>query len=552
VAWLKHWLRTTFDYNPTFPISALLLLIGLRTLSVDGNLDAASVADTALGVGVLQAYELGLMGVALLLLWPRRIAYETTSILIILAVVRFASPFMANGMGAEGMIWEAMGLGLALGLVMTLKGEAVVRRLGLDLQRWERRYDYALYALAAVGFPLLGNRLAAWTGDALTHADARLLHLAVWWAFALLLVPMALGLRGLGRRAPLRSRVPAIVWRCLTVAGLSLLLYNALWVGGDAAPALAYFPLALLVLGLYAAIVRAASGEAPPLLIHAPAALLAAVTLLPERLLLGPVAVLPRTQAVLLFLPLAGAALPLIAPRATRQGLRSLAAVAGLTPLALAPTWLGAELYLLGLSLALAVVGVVWRRDRLVFVSAGVALLVGTHLGWRERAFSPSELALAASAALALVATLRELDGPLSVRLARGLYLGGAAWEAVHHVPGNAAVLAGLGAAASLGALAWRESDKPTGWAAGAGALALLGRRFAPRLDPGVTLILLAFAAIPLGTTVAIRRERRRAEEALADLDPDELADLDELPELTELTELTQPQRDTEPLGVSA
>jgi len=409
-----------------------------------------------------------------------------------------------------------MALGLGLALLMALKGEALVRKLGLDVRPWERRYDYGLYLLAAVGFPLLCNRLAAWTGDALSHSQARGVHLGVWWAFALLLVPCALGLRDLGQRErPLASRVPAVVWRCLTMAGLSLLLYNALWIGGDKAPALAYLPLALVAVAVYAAIVRASEGEVPALALHAPAVLAAAVVFLPQRLLLGPVAVVPRPQALLLFLPLALGALPLIAPRATRPGLRSLAVVAGLAPLKLAPSWHVAELYLLGLALALLAAGVVRRRDRLVFVSASVAGLIGAHLGWRHDLFTPTELALGCSAGLALLAATRGLDGPLSARLARGLYLGGAGWEVVHHVPSDPVVFASLGAAASLGLLAWRDGDKLTGWAAGLGGAAMLGRRVVPRLDPGVALVLLAFAAIPLGTALAIRRERRRAEEEL-------------------------------------
>ena len=57
MSWLSRWLRATFDHNPTFPLSALLLLVGLRLLVSDGTLDAGSVAGTGGGIGVLQAYE---------------------------------------------------------------------------------------------------------------------------------------------------------------------------------------------------------------------------------------------------------------------------------------------------------------------------------------------------------------------------------------------------------------------------------------------------------------------------------------------------------------
>ena len=81
VSWLTRWIRTTFDYNPTFPLSALALMVGLRLLASDGSAEP-NVLGVAAGVGTITVYELCLLGVALLVLWPRRIAYETTSILL--------------------------------------------------------------------------------------------------------------------------------------------------------------------------------------------------------------------------------------------------------------------------------------------------------------------------------------------------------------------------------------------------------------------------------------------------------------------------------------
>ena len=514
----QRWLRTTFDYNPTFPLSALLLLAGLRVLSVDGELDAASVADTALGVGILQAYELGLVAVALLLLWPRRIAYETTSILTIVGVVRFASLFLAAGMAAEGRPLEACLFGGALALLMVAKGEAVVRGVGLDLRRWERAYDYGLYGLAAVGFPLLGNRLAAWTGAELSYAEARLLHTGAWWGFALLLVPATRGLAGLGPSAPLRSRRPAIVWRCLTAAGLGLLLHNALWVGGETPPLLAYLPLSLVALALYAAIVRVDGDEVAPWLTYAPAALTALLLLAPQRLILGAPGVCSRPLAILAFLPLAAASLWLLSPHRLRPGLRALALLAALAPIRLAPTWTLAGYYVLAVSLTLVALGVSRRRDRLVLAGSLLSLGVTVLLTWSARSGpAPSEWALVAAGALALLLAPRRLDGSLSERLVRGLYVGGALWESVHHVAPPHTLLVGAGAAGCLGLLAWRRRERLTGYAAGVGALALVGRRVAPALNPGAALVLLAFAAIPLGTGIALRRERRREEAARSD-----------------------------------
>src|SRR5256885_2292458 len=95
LGWLARWIRTTFDYNPTFPLSAFLLLAGLKRLSHDGFLDFSRASSTLAGVSILQGYELCLLGVALLVLWPRRIAYETTAVLILFGLVRFAAPFVA-------------------------------------------------------------------------------------------------------------------------------------------------------------------------------------------------------------------------------------------------------------------------------------------------------------------------------------------------------------------------------------------------------------------------------------------------------------------------
>ena len=44
VRWLTSWIRTTFDYNPAFPLSALALMVGLRILAADGTLAAVTVA----------------------------------------------------------------------------------------------------------------------------------------------------------------------------------------------------------------------------------------------------------------------------------------------------------------------------------------------------------------------------------------------------------------------------------------------------------------------------------------------------------------------------
>src|SRR5262245_30025712 len=131
---IARWIRTTFDYNPTFPISALLLMAGL---GMWGSFDATDAGSTVSGLAVVQAYELALLGTALFILWPRRIAYETTSILIIFSIVRWAAPFLSAALAAEGRPVEAALIGSALALLAAGKTWAIARKVGLDARRWE-------------------------------------------------------------------------------------------------------------------------------------------------------------------------------------------------------------------------------------------------------------------------------------------------------------------------------------------------------------------------------------------------------------------------------
>ena len=146
---IARWLRTTFDFNPAFPLSALALLIGLRLLAEEGGVQAP-FAEALLASGILQAYEVLLLGVALLVLWPRKVAYETTAILIILGVVRFAAPFMAARLAGEGELGAALILGFATWALSTGKVEVAARRLGLDWTWRERLWDALLFGVACV------------------------------------------------------------------------------------------------------------------------------------------------------------------------------------------------------------------------------------------------------------------------------------------------------------------------------------------------------------------------------------------------------------------
>jgi hypothetical protein len=383
LAWIARWTRATFDYNPTFPLSALLLLGGMKCLARDGTPDTVSTAEVAGGIGLLQAYELCLLGVALLALWPRRIRYETTSILIIFGIMRFAAPFIAIAYAIEGRPLEAAGLGASLAVLMTLKSEAIARRIVPASVR-ERAYDALLYAIAAVGLPVLAWALSTGTGRTISFDTARLLQLGAWWALALLLAPLALRVPDLRGEHPLEVASPTKVFSAwavrrtgLSLIGLPLLLGSALVLGGNR-PVLAFFaPLALVILAAIAAIARAAGAETPRWFTHAPAAAAAGFLLAPLDTLVGRAHFVTQPLLLLAFLPLAAAAVPLIAPGAARSGLRSLALVAGAAPLAFAPTWLDAELYALGVSSAVALVGCAMQRRTLawrgVIVASGLA-----------------------------------------------------------------------------------------------------------------------------------------------------------------------------------
>src|SRR5271163_4504720 len=124
LGWLSRWVRATFEFNPTFPLSAFFLLGGLKVLARGGGeLGMASEGATLGGLSILEGYELCLLAAALVVLWPRKIVYETTAILIIFGFVRFAAPFVVIGFAVEGHPWEAALLGALLALLMVVKTE---------------------------------------------------------------------------------------------------------------------------------------------------------------------------------------------------------------------------------------------------------------------------------------------------------------------------------------------------------------------------------------------------------------------------------------------
>lgn len=521
MAWLSRWLRATFDYNPTFPLSALLLLVGLRLLVSDGTLDASSAGGTAGGLGVLQAYEVALLGLALLVLWPRRIAYETTSVLIVFGVLRFAAPFLVIGHAAEGGRGTALAFGAALAVLMGCKGHAISRGVGLDLRRWERGHDALLYGLACVVFPLLAQGLASWTGDALSHGASRALQIGMCWALALVLAPLALGLPDLGRPGPLRSRQPAAVLRGLSIIGVPALLWNALWLGGDAPVPFALLPIGLVATAVLAAIARACGGELRGA-VHVPALAAFAVLVVPLEALLGRAPALGRPLALLAFLPVAAAGLALIGRAGWREGLPGLGAVAALAPLTAATSLRGAEGYALLALLTTAALGAARRDGALLAKATFAATLVGVHLAWRPLDQAAlTAIPLAAGAALAAVAAWRCPTAALPAALAAALCLVPGAVEVVR-APNGLALALLFTAGGGLALLGVRRQERVLVVVGGvlptAGAL----RGVADGVDPGVALVILAFAALPLGTVVALRRERARVarEPAFEEVEP--------------------------------
>ncbi len=505
--WLTAWLRTTFDYNPTFPISALLLLAGLRLLATGGALDAGSLGGAAGGLGVLQGYELLLLGAAVLVLWPRKIAYETTSILVILTVVRWAAPFVVTGFAAdaEAPLGAAL-LGAGVAGLMTWKVRAVQRAIGLDLTTTERAWDGVLYGAASMGLPVLAWWLAAATGRTLEHDAARAIHLLAWWGAALLVAPLALGLPDLGlARRPLGSRRPAAVWRDLGAVAFPLLLGNALWLGGEGPTPAALLPLVVVVPAVLLAHARAAGLDPGGLWAHLPAAAVLVTAFAPQAWLLGRVPVAPRGALLLALLPLAALAVPLVSPDRLRAGLTSVAVAAALAPFAVAPSLRDAEAYLLLAAATLAVTGAVVRRGDWLAFGALAAAPLAAHLA----GLGLGSALLGASGLVAAAAAVRLPSDDLAARVPLVVSL---LVVAAEQVAGGQPVAAALADGVALTALGLRRGERGAAGLGAAVGLSIAAKAGLPAVDPGLLLVLLAFAAIPAGTWIAVRRERARAE----------------------------------------
>lgn len=515
---LKRWIQTTFDYNPTFPLSALFLLGGLVFLVQDGFVGGEGVGGAASGLGILQSYEACLLGVALLLLWPRAIAYETTAILIIANVVRYASPFFVIGLAGQNRSAAMAVTGLVIFALTQLKQVAVLRGIGLKVTKAEQRYETGLMAVVILGLPWLADSLAMKTGGDWSFATARMVQFGGWWLLAALLAPLAFGLESLegedeDSHEALRSRMPAAVWRGVAFFAVSLLFGNAVWIGGGTPALASLLPLTLCLFAVFGAIHRAAGHGTPAWAIHLPAGLLGLAALAPEDLLLHELPELSRPVLLFLFAPVAVGALPVLDKTRVARGLISIGVALALVPL----TLLG--------------------EPRLMIGYAGLLQLIGLGLAVahdRERTTTALSLSLLASMmifdegrhGLALTGLWLSVVAGAGMMLSRTKHLT-AAVTAIYLVS-CLAIANGAGSVGSValvafsgGLIVWlgRMHDRAwLGWFVAVPFTLALGVRAELRIsvNPGFLLLALAFLAIPAGAFVAIRRDEQEREEAEA------------------------------------
>ncbi|MEZ6186605.1 MAG: hypothetical protein R3F62_16540 [Planctomycetota bacterium] len=500
---LRRWLAFTCRKNPSFPLSTLLLALGLWTLSGEEEADAANLLGIAAGLGVIAAFLATLLGLAGWVLWPRRVLYETASALRVATVFRYALPFVVTSYAVDGGDPLAAALlGLAVTGFVVGAGELVVRRVGLPLAPWERGLDHGLYALAAVGFPLLAHGLAFGAQGA--FAEGRLAALGAWWGLALLLVPLVLGLGTLAPARPLRSRLTAYAARGVALLALPALLWHALWTAGQEPPLVAYLPLALV---LQLALVRGAQACGAILGAWAdwgPGVTLLGAIVLPETTLLGRAPACGQALAVLALAPLAAGACCLLPRRASALRIVG-AAVAG-APLVFVRTPVEAAGFLFVAGVALALVGLARRRGATVAHGALLAGASGTFLAhaWGLPLDAP---ALAGALGCGALLAVRGYDPRPLAGVSALLFLG--PWSHELALGDPSACLATLGVGLALAGCAWAGGCR---WLAltALGAGGVLGLRLGlGALGPGVVLVLLGFGGLPAGAWVGIRREQR-------------------------------------------
>jgi len=373
--WIARWFYVTLRLNPIFPLSALALLAGTYLLVQSHELGGGA-PQTVLGIALFECFELCLLGVAAFTLWPRRISYETVTILVMRGVLRFAPPFLLLGLAAKGELSLALDLGLGVFLLEVFKGELANRRLDLEIGWRARLYDYALGA-AAFLLPLLVDQLPRRVAD---PSLCRALQLGGWLLAALALLPLALGVDGLGAGGPEKRRRHTVAGRCVTFGCFAGLALNSLLLGGTPPFVLPFVPFALVTAVFLARL--APDGSLPKILAQLPSVVAVGFVLAPPAMALGDAPIAPHVVCTVVVLLLGSGSLPLISPLNPRAGLRLLVAVAALSPLRFLGVGPAAEGYLLLLATAAFALGLRRHSPWLATLGGSAATALGSHLGF--------------------------------------------------------------------------------------------------------------------------------------------------------------------------
>jgi hypothetical protein len=513
---LTSWLRTTIEYNPTFPISSLILMAGVYRLlaPVAGAIDVEHVGATA---SVLAGYELVLVGLALFVLWPRRIVYETTSALVIEGVLRFAPAVTLLLLDPRENLGAIVALGTAATALQALRAELAVRLAGLDARPWERIHASVVGLVASVGFPCFARFLLTAGSSARPAASLGAALVAVGIAPAFLF----LGRGPLASERPLGSRQPIVVARILDTIFVGVLFVLSLWLNDVHLAWGSFAPFALLALLLVVASSAALRGDGLPGSLAGRIAAGAGVLAL---ILVGachPLAGRSLSPELLLAmnLPLALGLAAFLARKfpstAARLGEKLALIALAAAPLRLLPSGETAAAYLGALSALTLVFALARKLERLAVATVAAGLAAVVLLG---RLDLGAALAIA-GAGLALMGSLRFGSSGIAERVGTWILIASGVVALALHGPRPLGLdTPSLDAYAGLAALAiaFLRGRTRAHLAALVGDATLvflepghaLAAAVVARTGDGVLLVALAFLALPVGVLVALRRER--------------------------------------------
>jgi TM2 domain-containing membrane protein YozV len=446
------------------------------------------------------------------LLWPRKIYYETTSILIIYSIVRYAASFFVISIAADRQIHTILIFGGTLSVLMSIKTHLILSKIQLAHKKWERHYDSFLYTLSSLIFPLLAYFLATHSGLTIRYETARLIQFICWWGLAGLLFILCIDLPDLGADQPLKSRRPAALWRALSIIAMPILLGNALWVGGDTPTLIAVLPVALAAYSVYCYLRRAFNCARKSFHVLVPAIVTGLILVLPEPLLMGAKPVLPHWLVFVAFAPIAALSILVIAPLKKREALTALGLVLGFSPIILLPTPHIKELYMLSLSLLILAHGLWKRFDKSVVTSAIISSFFVFHIRAPMSALDTVYTMFVIASIVSMIVAWRR---PGSKSFALGQIFTGACFATALFVPAISwpLIILSFLTSSSLAFLNWRHDYKLLSKLSLALPLMLISRQIGPNtenINPGIILIILAFAAIPLGVLIAFRREGQK------------------------------------------